>query len=380
MIAMDPAQLEHYGRALSGTPFSLPAEGRILQPSRRVTAGLRRLHARICRLAETKPKIVSHFEVARAIEQGLIQMLVTCLTTASARADGHVKRRHARIMVRFEEVLAEHISRPLRMPELCALVAVSDRTLRLCCAKFLGMSPTQYVLASDEGSPPRAARRQTPHGKRRRSRPPLRLRGAGANAIPGSVNFPNFCIVDDEINGLVSPRWASLPAEISQLGKSSARLHKEEKVKQLYLLGISLLAVSACVPQVPQPAAPPLAATGLAAGSPTNTTTAFDGYYGHAVARGVSPGCPDFVTGRDLTIRNGLATFQAEAPATGTGIPATGTLNFQGYVNPQGGLAMVSQTGGQTFQGQIDPNFVLTGRAAGPNCLYDASWNRIRGL
>ena len=151
-------------------------------------------------------------------------------------------------------------------------------------------------------------------------------------------------------------------------------------MKRLYLLGISLLAVSACVPQVPQPAAPPLAATGFAAGSATNTTRAFDGYYGNAVARNVNPGCPDFVTGHNLTIRNGLATFQSAAPASGTGIPATGTLNFQGYVNPQGGLAMVSQTGGQTFQGQIDPNFVLTGRAAGPNCIYDASWTRIQAF
>ena len=146
VIAMDPAQLQYYGRAFAGTPFSLPSEGQVLQPSQRIAAGLRRLHARICRLAETKPKIVSHFEVARAMEQGLIQMLVTCLTTASARADGHAKRGHARIMVRFEEVLAEHLSRPLGMPELCALVAVSDRTLRLCCAEFLGMSPIQYVV------------------------------------------------------------------------------------------------------------------------------------------------------------------------------------------------------------------------------------------
>jgi AraC-like DNA-binding protein len=146
VIAMDPAQLEYYGRALSGTPFSLPSEGRALQPSQRFAAGLRRLHARICRFAETKPKIVSHSEVARAMEQGLIQMLVTCLTTASDRADGQPKRLHARIMVRFEEVLAEDLSRPLEMPELCALVAVSDRTLRLCCTEFLGMSPTQYVL------------------------------------------------------------------------------------------------------------------------------------------------------------------------------------------------------------------------------------------
>jgi len=69
-----------------------------------------------------------------------------------------------------------------------------------------------------------------------------------------------------------------------------------------------------------------------------------------------------------MTIRNGLATFQS-------GDLATGNLNFQGYVNPQGGLSMVSQQG-QTFQGQIDSNFVLTGRATGPNCVYDVSWSR----
>ena len=85
VIAIDPAQLERYGWALSGAPFSLPAEGRTLQPSRRLATGLRRLHARICSFAETKPKILSHCEVARAMEQGLIQMLVTCLTNVGDR-------------------------------------------------------------------------------------------------------------------------------------------------------------------------------------------------------------------------------------------------------------------------------------------------------
>ena len=196
-------------------------------------------------------------------------------------------------MVRFEEVLAEHLSQPLRMPELCALVAVSDRTLRLCCAEFLGMSPTQYLLLRRLKEVRRALRDAKPH----------------------MVNV----------------------AEVARR-------------------------------------------FGFAAGSATNTTTAFDGYYGHAVARGLSPGCPDYVTGHELTIRDGLATFHTNTvPATGSGIPATGPLNFQGYVNPQGGLAMVSQQG-QTFQGQIDSNFVLTGRASGPNCLYDATFNRMRGL
>ena len=146
MIGIDPARLEHYGRALSGISFALAPEGRTVQPSRRHAAGLRRLHARICRLAETKPRILSHSEVARAIEQALIQMLVTCFTSANVRTDHYARRRHAEIMVRFEEVLAEHLSGPLQMPELCALVAVSDRTLRSCCTEFLGTSPAEYVL------------------------------------------------------------------------------------------------------------------------------------------------------------------------------------------------------------------------------------------
>jgi transcriptional regulator GlxA family with amidase domain len=32
------------------------------------------------------------------------------------------------------------------MPELCELVGVGDRTLRSCCAEFLGISATRYVL------------------------------------------------------------------------------------------------------------------------------------------------------------------------------------------------------------------------------------------
>src|SRR6478672_11185563 len=146
VIALDPVQFEQYGRALSGKPFSLPSERKILRPSPRDVARLRRLHAQVCRLAETKPKLLAHTEVARAIEQGLIETLVACLTGTSMRADGAIKRRDARIMIRFEEVLAEHLSEPLLTTELCELIGVTERTLRSCCAEFLGMSPARYVL------------------------------------------------------------------------------------------------------------------------------------------------------------------------------------------------------------------------------------------
>lgn len=146
VIAIDPGQLERYGRALTGKRVTPPLEGRLLRPSRRDMARLRRLHAQVCHLAETKSKMLSHSEVARAIEQDSIHALVTCLTTARARTDGFAGRHHASIMVRFEEILGENLSHPPNMSELCERVGVSERTLRSCCAESLGMSPIRYVL------------------------------------------------------------------------------------------------------------------------------------------------------------------------------------------------------------------------------------------
>jgi len=110
VIAIDPAQLEHDGRALTGKRVTPPLEGKLLQPSRRDMARLRRLHAQVCRLAETNSKMLSHPEVARAVEQDLIHALVTCLTTARHRTDGFAGRHHTSIMLRFEEILAENLS------------------------------------------------------------------------------------------------------------------------------------------------------------------------------------------------------------------------------------------------------------------------------
>jgi len=145
LLGLAPEHLEAYGGAVNGKPLSLPAAMRILHPTARDAARLRRLHAQACRLAETRAKVLAHPEVARAIEQGLIHALVTCLA-AKTRDDGAARRHHARIMVRFEEVLADHSNRPLPMSELCALIGVNDRTLRSCCAEFLGISPSRYVL------------------------------------------------------------------------------------------------------------------------------------------------------------------------------------------------------------------------------------------
>lgn len=146
VIAVEPAQLVRYSRALSGAPHSLPPEGTILQPTPRLATRLRRLHAQACRLAETKSKVLSHPQVSRAIEQELIEALVACLTTAKTRAEVLPVLYHATIIDRFEEVLVQHLGQPRNIPELCELIGVSAPTLRACCAQFLGMSPARYVL------------------------------------------------------------------------------------------------------------------------------------------------------------------------------------------------------------------------------------------
>jgi hypothetical protein len=150
-------------------------------------------------------------------------------------------------------------------------------------------------------------------------------------------------------------------------------------MRQLFLLGISLLAVSACAPQPTPPpavAGQPITPLSYASGSPGNTTHAFDGTFtGLAVQRvaggAITPGggvgsgnCPNYTVASlpPLTISNGLAQFQAIG------------LTLQGYVTPQGVLMMNSGVG-QTFQGQIDSRNVLSGQVLG-RCAYNLSWQK----
>jgi AraC-like DNA-binding protein len=143
-IALAPEHLAAWGKALVDLDLVAPAVARILRPSRLNAARLHRLHAKACRLAETKPNLLAHPEVSRAIEQDLLHTLVDCLTTNEAHEHTGPQRHHIRIMDQYEQALAKYSERQLQIPELCADIGVSERTLRTCCEKFLGMSPGQY--------------------------------------------------------------------------------------------------------------------------------------------------------------------------------------------------------------------------------------------
>ena len=134
----------------------------------------------------------------------------------------------------------------------------------------------------------------------------------------------------------------------------------------------------------------PGAAPAQIGGSPTNTTTAFDGTYTgisiktsgggnvgpRAVGGSVNPSCQVFSGPPTMNVTNGLARFDA------LGVP------FAGYVTPQGHLTMRSGYGatltGQTKPALVDEDFdgdfdvqthVLHGRVIGA-CTYDVAWQR----
>lgn len=145
LIAIDPLRFDRYSSALSGYQHPLPPAGIILQPPLRDAARLKRLHAKVCRLAEARPKMLTHSEVAHAIEQDLMQALVACVT-ARGIEPGSARQHRAAIMARFEEVIAKHLDVPLRVSELSELTGVSERMLQACCAEFIGIGPSRYVM------------------------------------------------------------------------------------------------------------------------------------------------------------------------------------------------------------------------------------------
>ncbi|MDH2351200.1 helix-turn-helix domain-containing protein [Bradyrhizobium sp. SSUT112] len=146
LISLPPDQLAACGKALTGLEIFAPPASRMLRPSRDVAARLLRLHSRACHLAETRHELFANPEVARSLEQELLHALINCLTADDAGGKPETRQRHADIMVQFEEALAAQSGRPPSMPELCADIGVPERTLRICCAEFLDMSPTRYLL------------------------------------------------------------------------------------------------------------------------------------------------------------------------------------------------------------------------------------------
>jgi AraC-like DNA-binding protein len=101
------------------------------------------LHNVANQLAATVPDILAHPEVARAIEQELLNALIACLVDPVAGMNPNPNRQ--RIMQQFHQMIEANQYEPLYLPEICGAIGVPERTLNSVCTLYLGMSPRRYL-------------------------------------------------------------------------------------------------------------------------------------------------------------------------------------------------------------------------------------------
>jgi AraC-like DNA-binding protein len=150
------------GALIAGCDLTPPSDALIVTPRPAAMAKLQRLHAAAGQLAEAAPEVIAHPEVARGLEQSLIETLVGCLAETKAQEDRAAQRRHALIMHRFYKVVEENPGSALYVPEICAAIDVSPRTLLACCQEHLGMGPKRYLMLRRMSLVRRALRQATP--------------------------------------------------------------------------------------------------------------------------------------------------------------------------------------------------------------------------
>jgi AraC-like DNA-binding protein len=144
-VALTHEGLAAAGEVLIGRELTAPAVTQRIRPPPHRHLRLLNLHKALTILAETAPDVLAKPEVARAIEQGLLEAMIACVApgdTADTRSAHH---HHEGVMRRLEEFLEANLDKTIYLPELCKVVAVPYSTLRNYCQELLGMSPKRYL-------------------------------------------------------------------------------------------------------------------------------------------------------------------------------------------------------------------------------------------
>jgi AraC-like DNA-binding protein len=133
------------GRAMSGTAFALPAGECRWQPAPRTLRSLTGLHRDAMRATAASPGLPVDDQAARGLEQQLLGTLMECLVGEPVDQATPSSRRHAEIMIRFEDIIRSAAAKTPPLAEIRAALGVSERVLRMCCNAHLGVSPGRYL-------------------------------------------------------------------------------------------------------------------------------------------------------------------------------------------------------------------------------------------
>jgi AraC-like DNA-binding protein len=144
-MSLLPEDLAAAGRAIIGRKLTPPSFMLPIRPASPSLPRLRQLHEATGHLAKTAPDILAKPEVARAIEEALMEAMVFCLAAGHSGKVRNVHRQRASVLRRLEDALEAKSGETLYMAELCAAVGATYWTLRDCCVEYLGMSPKRYL-------------------------------------------------------------------------------------------------------------------------------------------------------------------------------------------------------------------------------------------
>jgi AraC-like DNA-binding protein len=148
--------------AVAGCDLTPPKRHLIFAPTPFLITRLQRLHAVVGYLAIEAPQIIANPGAARGLEQTLTEALIDCLGQGEICEDRTAQRRHATILQRFRRVIEGNAGETIYMPELCAAIGVSTRTLRSVCQEQLGIGPKRYLLLRRMFLARKALRESTP--------------------------------------------------------------------------------------------------------------------------------------------------------------------------------------------------------------------------
>jgi len=145
-VALPVEDLAEIWGTLAGGDLKPPLDTTLTTPPPAAMRKLQRLHAAVGDLAENAPEIIANPGAARGLEKALMEALVGCFAYREEHRNGLAHVQHALVMRRFRRVLEENPEGPLFIPDVCAAIGVSERTLRTCCQEHLGMSPKRYLV------------------------------------------------------------------------------------------------------------------------------------------------------------------------------------------------------------------------------------------
>ena len=143
-VILPTRRLAQYSHALTGADIMPSHAVHLWRPP---TGALRRLtavHAATLLTARTRGGEVHVAATDPGLEQKFMERLVECLATAQVTPNSAATYRHVTLMADLEGIADDYRDRSPSIPEICAALGISERTLRGCCHEHLNMAPNRY--------------------------------------------------------------------------------------------------------------------------------------------------------------------------------------------------------------------------------------------